>query len=502
MKYIPLICAALFLTACDEPDSFQTDPLCASCIAKACHSTAQDPTFTAHFNTLSDENKAQIIALMEREDDCFERQTWAVAEAAKAYQKWPDAFYRPTRPMYRTTVMHALDEVLNHTSAQEAAMRYLNAHIDKWKKEDFAKSKIEELQKQTDDEFIFPLLVQTADAEELEKLASLEPSLSRDMALIYRWKDLGEESQKRTLEAWVSADWHIQTSGSAQLPQYLTLDWTKRPFPDGVPEFTATLTVDSIKIQNTEVQRSKKFAKDTFKWPPLKEASTRHARLDLAPWLKSADTYRIYASATMEIWPDNTPESCLNHDADCKSEPILTESVVLDKSYRVFVGVETGAPYRVKQDKDNAKTKKAVQLDICSDKDCIPLWKNGAKTKDRSTHLKVRQGQNFYLNAFPGDADLPIASRLMARSANNGAWQEIAAFFAFAPQKNPIPIRTDIFLGNLCSHQGNCRLELQLRPSLRMARRDPRFSKYWGSTLEMGTITLEMIDLTPQQMTN
>ena len=182
--------------------------------------------------------------------------------------------------------------------------------------------------------------------------------------------------------------------------------------------------------------------------------------------------------------------------------PVLTEPVVLDKSYRVFVGVETGSPNRVKQDNDNLKTKKSVQIEICNEESCIPVWKDGNKTKDRTGKLAVHQGQNFYMNVMPGDADLPMASRLMARTGNNATWQEIAVFFAFAPQNYHVPVRADIFLGNLCSHQGDCKLELQLRPSLRMARRDPRFSKYWGATLELGTITLDMLDQTPQQMTH
>ena len=63
-------------------------------------------------------------------------------------------------------------------------------------------------------------------------------------------------------------------------------------------------------------------------------------------------------------------------------------------------------------------------------------------------------------------------------------------------------MRGDIALGDLCGRLGLCTLELQLRPSLRMARRDPRIARYWGATLELGKVTLDMKNLTPQQMTN
>ena len=490
------------LCACAEPQSFQTDPFCPDCIEKACANTVTDTDFQAHFNALSNEDKAQMTALVEAIDGCFDRQPWIVEIADKSYQSFPNALYAPSRPMHKAVVLRALDEILQNTPNRAAALNYLIKHASLWKDKTWASDNITALKEHTEEDDLFPLLVQIADPGFLEELAALGPSPIRDNALIYRWQELSEETKLRALGAWVSAEWSMQTSGSAQLPQYLALDWKKRPFPDGVPNFVASIHVDSIKIQNNEVKRRDWFAKDVFQCPPLREPNALHARVDLSPWLNTADNYRITASAVLEIWPPDAPQNCLNHEEGCDSSPIIATPIEFNRSYRVFVGVETGAPHREKNDKANAPTNSAFSMQICSGETCIPLWENGAKTKERSTKLDIRQGSNFYVTASAATADLPVASRLMARSGNTDSWREIATFFSYAPMAYDIPMRSEVNLGNLCSKLGPCKLELQLRPSLRMARHDPRITKYWGSTLELGFITLEMLDQTPQQITH
>lgn len=499
--FIPLVFA--FLTcACSEPQSFQSDPFCISCIEQACNNAVVDDAFKAHLNALSDEDKAQMTALAEAVDGCFEHQPWLTQIADKAYQSYGYALYSTERPWHPVTSSRALDEVIQSTPNRPVALKYLMHYASQWKDKPWAAEKLAALREHPEEDDVFALLVQTANAEQLEQLAAMESNTARNTALIYRWKDLGEETQKRALSAWVSAKWVMQTSGSAQLPQYLALDWMKRPFPDGVPNFVAVLTVDSIKIQNNEVKRRDWLAKDAFKWQPMKEPNAFHARVDLSPWLNTADNYKISASATLEIWDPQTSDECLAHAETCQSSPVLSLPITYDKTYRVFVGVETGAPHRVKQDKDNALTTQAFSLNICSGETCVPLWKDGAKTKDRSTKLSVSQGSDFYLTAYSGNADIPIASRLMARAGEGAAWHEIATFFTYAPMAYDVPMRADIALEALCGKLGPCKLELQLKPSLRMARRDPRITNYWGSTLDLGFISFDMLNQTPQQLTN
>jgi hypothetical protein len=85
----------------------------------------------------------------------------------------------------------------------------------------------------------------------------------------------------------------------------------------------------------------------------------------------------------------------------------------------------------------------------------------------------------------------------MARTGVGKAWREVATFFSYAPMVYAIPTRADISLGSLCPEIGKCTLEFQLRPSLRMARRDPRIKRYWGATLELGSVQLDVLNQTP-----
>ncbi|MBQ9817819.1 MAG: hypothetical protein IJM59_10220 [Proteobacteria bacterium] len=497
-KYFPLLLALCFSACAPEP-TFQDDPLCPSCIRKACHAPAQDDAFKSHFTSLSAEEQAQIIAMMEADETCFQSQPWILDFRSSAYENYGHAFYNTAQPMHKIRVLSALDEVLNDTPNRPAALAYLKHHADQWKQANWAAEKLQALQEFRESDDIFALLVRTANKDQLEELAQLDSTPARDDALMYRWQDLSQETQKRALSAWISAAWTMQSSGSSQLPQYLTLDWKRRPFPQGVPSFIAVLSPESIKIQNNEVKRGQWSAVDAFKWDPLTEPDSRHARIDLQPWLTSADSYKISAKATLNIWSPDTQPECFRNPESCQGQLVLSEPVAFERTYKVFVGVETGAPHRIKNDKENAATTKAVSLNICSEKTCLPLWQNGAAAKPKDS-LSVVQGKDFYLNISLGNADQPVASRLMARTGNGKVWREIATFFSYAPQTFDVPVRSDIELGELCGKPGNCKLELQLRPSLRMARRDPRIARYWGTTLELGTISLDIQNQTPEQI--
>jgi hypothetical protein len=112
----------------------------------------------------------------------------------------------------------------------------------------------------------------------------------------------------------------------------------------------------------------------------------------------------------------------------------------------------------------------------------------------------VTQGHDFYLWADIGDAKLPVAGRLMARAMPGATWQEVATFFGYAPLHYAPAVGANIDVSSVCRNMGKCELELQLRPSLRMARRDPSIRQYWGETLDLGKISLNIMNRTPQQI--
>ena len=498
MKAIPLILFLILLSsACNRPQSFAEDPFCQACIEKACKTA--DPTFQNYVNGLSAEDKAQMIALMEDHDRCFEVNPWALTMADEAYQTYGHAFYAPEQKMHQTRILRAFDEIIGDTPNRVFAVGYLKHHADAWKKAAWAKDKITALEGLAESDDVFEVLVLCADSELLEKLTQMESTPARDGALMYRWQDLGEEYQKRSLNAWISASWSMQQSGSIQLPQYLTLDWKRRPFPKGVPNMVATLKVESIKINNQEVQRKDWQAKDEFNWQPLADANVRHGRVNLTPWLSSIDTYSIAAKAEMRIGPEKTSAECLNHEETCEDTPILSVPVILERKYKVYGGLETGMPRRNKSDSENAVTTKSLKFSLCSQGRCQPIW-DGKIIKERGEPLPVMLGEDFYIQGDLGNADQAVAMRLMARANSAQVWREIGIFFSNAPMVYDVPMRGDIDLGDLCTDMGKCKLELELRPSLRMARRDPRISKYYGATLAMGTITLDILNRTPEQI--
>ncbi len=497
LQHLLPLYAILFLSSCNQPKTFAEDPFCASCIEHACKTA--DPAFESYVSGLTSEDKAQMIALMEDHNHCFEVNSWATAMADEAYQTYGHAFYAPNQKMHERRIQRAFDEVIHDTPNRTAAVGYLKHHAESWKSASWAKEKITQLEERAEADDIFELLVLCADSELLEKLTQMESTPARDGALMYRWQDLSEEYQKRSLNAWISASWFMQQSGSAQLPQYLTLDWKRRPFPKGVPEMVATLKVESIKINNQEVKRKEWQAKDEFSWPPLTTANAHHGRVNLTPWLSSIDTYSIAAKAEMRIWPEKTSESCLNHEESCEDTPILSVPVILERRYKVYGGLETGMPRRNKSDSENAVTTKTLKFELCSQGRCQPIW-DGKVIKDRGEPLPVMLGEDFYIQGSLASADQAVAMRLMARSNTGQIWREIAIFFSNAPMVYDVPMRGDIDLGDLCTDMGKCKLEMELRPSLRMARRDPRISRYYGATLALGTITLDILNRTPEQI--
>ncbi len=498
------ILSATCLCSCKQQvpqqSSFAENPICPSCVVRAC--SGHDDSFEAHVKSTELANQAQILARMEAESGCMDKFDWILPIADRVYAAYGPSFYAPDQPWLEARGKRAFQDLQNQSLNHHEALAYLSKHLNEWQNLSWAKANIASLQDRiasSDD--IFALVAQVADDEQLAKMAELESTEQRDAALIYRWKNLPEEARNRAIGAYIQADWSLQTSGSAILPQYLTLDWKKKPLPAGVPDFVATIDVDTLKAGKSQIKRGKWLKEDTFVWPPLQQPNGHHDRLNLQPWFSSANTYRVNAAATIKIWPDDVPESCLKSTeaASCGQEPITTLPVVLDRSYRVFAGVETGAPHRHKVDADNQKTSEVLKLSVCNESECTEIW-NGAKVKLPQTPIKIRQGHDFYLKYESPGAVQPVAGRLMARQGEGKAWREVAAFFGYEPQDYEVPGRAEIALGTLCGKLGECKLDLQLRPSLRMARRDPRIARYWGATIELGRMTLDIQNLTAQQL--
>ena len=502
-----LIFVALTM-GCGKPtQTFETDALCHACVTRACES--QDPSFETHVRHLSAPDQAQMIAQMESHPGCMNNHEWAGPLADNAYATYGSAFFADDQPWYEARGQRAWDAVAQNAPHAMAALGYLDRHFESWRALEWVGPRLAELEERAESDAVFALLVRAGDRAQLERLCAMDPTPFRNEALMTRWPELPDDVRQRAMNTWVYADWSMQTSGSAQLPQYLVLDWMRRPLPDGVPGFVAALRVESIRIQNAEVKRGTWRAIDAFTWPPLTDADSRHGRVDLSPWLNAAGNYRISARAVLDVWPEDAPPPCYDmasQDAQdaCETEPLARQEIEFDRTYRVFLGVDTGAPHRQKDAAQNARFAAGVRMEVCNDRECLPIW-DGQKTAwAPGQKLDVEQGHDFFVRAHfekPSEGSAPgVGARLMARAGEGRAWREIATFYGRASAAYPLPSRGDIDLGDLCGRVGPCALQLQLRPSLRMARRDPRIDRYWGSTLELGTFDFEIHNLTVRQM--
>lgn len=503
MRRLGLVVAlSLCFSACQSGNgcTFETDALCPTEIARACHQNKGD--LKAHFLTLNDGDKAQAIAQMEAIDGCVEVHSWVDDFADEAYRKFGAAFYHAQQPWHFARAKRALDDIEKKTERSHMAAEYLRHHKDDEAGRAFLSQNLSRLVEHADDDAIFALLAEMGDAKVLEKLSAMDSTPERDKMLIVRWQELPKEVQKRVLRAYMSVHWAIQSSGSSQLPQYLVLDWAKYALPEGTPDFVVALRVDSIKIKNDEVRRGQLYAAEAFKRAPLRDQGAHHIRFDLQPWLLNADTYRITARAHRTVWPANTPDSCFEDSTACQVEPLFEIDDSMDKTYRVFIGVDTGAPSRIKSDSLNAEAAKRIRLDLCNSDECIVLYDKKPISSKVIPKLTISQGHDFYIRAELSSSSSPVASRLMARTDVGKAWREIATFYANAPIYYPVAVRGDVDLGSLCGKMGACSLQLQLRPSLRMARRDPFIERYFGGTIDLGTVTLDIQNLTARQIWN
>ncbi|MCL2325936.1 MAG: hypothetical protein FWC40_05485 [Proteobacteria bacterium] len=483
--------------ACGEGASFEKDALCFSCVTRVCEDGGDEAAFARHVASLDEGQRAQIVAMVEAHEGCAPRFDWLEPIAEAVYQTFGRAFFSLEQPYYEARARQAI-RTMQGGMHQAEALQYLRHHQVVWSAAPLHTAIESMLWDNVEMPEAFEMLVGLADKAGLEKLSALEPSQLRDKALAVRMADLNTETRQRILGPHVSAQWHMQTSGSVQLPQYLDLVWRMYALPPNFPPIVATLTTTSLLVGRTEARRGGVNARDAFLTEPMTPPNARRMRVDLQPWLTSANTYRIAAKATLQVWPADAPAPCLSGDEACPISPWYEQPVTLDFTYTVYVGVETGAPRRHRDSELNLATTKAVQLSLCHEAACAKIF--DTKPVKTSEPLPVRRGHDFYLLVEAAAAPLPLAARLMAREGAGNTWQEVAAFYTDAPQHNALPVRADIDLGDLCPNIGKCSLEVQLRPSLRMARRNPAILRYWGETLELGRVEIENLSRTPAQI--
>ncbi len=496
---IASVVAAAFclnLGGCDSK-SFEKDPLCQTCIESGCTGSAEaQNALVKHFLTLSNaastKDAAQLLSRVEAFEGCAQKLDQDRVQSI--YNEYYAAFFDTAQPFASDRALHAVEFIKNQQPGSVQATNYLVHYKNELANHSIIKDAIDSnlvpLASENDD--VFRFLVGFLD--DITALAAMDETEARNAALAPRVLELPDEVRTRILKKYLFAEWHMQSSGSTMLPQLLEFDWRFLPLPTGTPQLFASASVSSITIKNEEAKKRGIYARDLLKDSEMSEPDRHHVRVDLGPWLKSADSYRVAAHATVSLWAKSEAERG-EEDA-----PLVSIPVNLDFSYRAYVGVETGAPKRYKNADDNAPTTKSMKLSVCNERECAVLWDGKATTKSTRPKLTVEQGHDFYLLAEVNGAKLPVSGRLMARSMAGATWQEAATFFSNAPSLYAPKVRANIDISSICRDLGTCSLELQLRPSLRMARRDPSIKRYWGDQLELGTLVVDIQNRTASQV--
>ena len=482
-------------------ERFMDDPLCGACIDRACGGSVEDMgQLKTHFSAAEKSIQAQLLSRLEAYSGCSSFVEPQVI--SDLYARYGAAFFAVSQPYLSERAVHAVDAMRQNSAIAAHAVAYLTQHIDAFRADESAFSRLESelLPLAEENEAIFASLCRFLPPEKLSSLIALPPTLKRDAALLPHYASLDAEVRQRLLKPYILGEWHMQSSGSTALPQYLELDWGILPLPEDVAQPMAVVHVKSVSVSGEEAKKRGVYVRTAFEDVPMMLPDRHKKRVDLGAWLKTSDTYRVAAQAEIVLWPQDVAQDCIAGEETCTAQALATFPVKFDQSYRAYIGVDTGAPRRSKSNDDNEPTTRSMILKICNAQTCTGVWDKKLVPQKARVSLDVTQGHDFYLWADIGDAKLPVAGRLMARAMPGATWQEVATFFGYAPLHYAPAVRANIDVSSVCRNMGKCELELQLRPSLRMARRDPSIRQYWGETLDLGKISLNIMNRTPQQI--
>lgn len=504
MKIIKaLFCFSILMicvTGC-KAERFVDDPLCGPCIDRACGGSVEDMgQLKTHFSNAEKALQAQLLSRIEAYSGCSSFvEPQAISEL---YARYGASFFAVSQPYVSERAVHAVEAMRQDGAGASHAVAYLTQHLEAFRADESAFSRLESelLPLAEENDVIFTSLCRFLPPEKLSSLIALSPTPERDAALLPHYASLDTEVRQRLLKPFVLGKWHMQPSGSTALPQYLEFDWGILPLPDGVSQPAAAVRIKSVSVGGEEAKKRGVYVRTAFEDAPLTRPDRHKKRVDLSAWLKTSDTFRVAAQAEIALWPQDVSPDCLAGHDTCEAQALATFPVNLDQSYRAYIGVDTGAPRRSKSNDDNAPTTRSMILKICNEQTCTGVWEKKLVPQKARIPLDVTQGHDFYLWADIGDAKIPVAGRLMARAMPGATWQEVATFFGYAPLRYAPAVRANIDVSSVCRNMGKCELELQLRPSLRMARRDPSIRQYWGETLDLGKVSLNIMNRTPQQI--
>lgn len=520
---------AVYLVAKPRPQTFADNPVSHESIAKLCKSN-DFTALNAQYLKLSDEEKTKFLTVL-YQYACLEP---SGIDASPFYERMGTNLIHNSAEFLPPLAQYALTQ-LQSEQAQDvhANIEYLTKYYTKLSAEQ--QTLLFDALKTAPQTLMIESFSRINTPQMLEYLETIELTPSNRTTFLKYWPIFSQTRQADLLSDIVNATWFMQPSGSTQLGQYLGLLVQRFDAPEMQP-FILRIFVESISIDGKKIKHQGKPLAEAFSLPPLLEPDAAYLLKDLTPWLSVSAWYRIQAKAELVLFRADAPVQCYAQEApkptinnvvpeimdetaneeeqvqqeetddeeDLPTKPTLDElcakavihrhPVVRDFSYRVFLGVETGSPRRLKNEAENKTAAGKLTLALCNNETCVTVW-DGKANKEKQT-LNVDYSKELFLltTSTQNPMPTPFAARLLGRTPTmpNGVWEEIASAFAYSPMQSALPVRTRVDVRELCPATGPCTLNLQLRPSLRMARMDPRIKDYQGATIDLSPVVLQI----------
>ncbi|MGI5830872.1 MAG: hypothetical protein ACOX8U_12025 [Bradymonadia bacterium] len=513
-----------------KPESFADNPFSHQNIATLCEKQDFEP-LKLQFLTLSNEEKIRFLAIV-YQYGCLES---SGLDAAALYAELAPTLLHSSTEYLEELVQYALKSVEDPASTDaQLAARYLTKFYEKLDEDSL--DRIFEAMKARDAQSMIDVFLSIKTPKMLEYLENIELTAESRDAFLKHWPIFSNARQAELLSEIVNARWFMQASGSSQLPQYLGLLVQRFEAPE-MEDFVMRVFVESVSVNGRKLRRHGEALAKNFEIAAFKKADAAYILEDLQPWLTVADWVRINAKAELVLFRADAPAQCYGLTADaapnvvapnsdeeeleqaegedekselegegaeeaptelslgelCQNAVIHRHPVVRDFSYRVFQGVETGSPRRSRDESKNKESATKLVISLCNSEQCVELW--SGKQDKTPQKLSVDYSKDLYLRITSSDKmENAFAARLVARTASmpNAVWEEVASAFSHSTMSEALPLRAELNVQKLCPSTGTCALSFQLRPSLRMARKDPRIANYQGATIDLRPVNLEI----------
>lgn len=356
-----------------------------------------------------------------------------------------------------------------------------------------------------DDDAIALLLAWHADAEpDSARAAQLERMLQR------HWTALPAEEREARIDQWLEAHIVVRKNGAVNAIQPLRVEATWAPTElhgplAGAVAFVrpAEIVVDGKPAELAGRPLAAHIGQHTFDAPGYWQRT-----IDLAPVTNKNGRWQLAGKLEVALLPAEARGAQLTDDAgeltlEWRQRALyLGERPLREFTYRLYLNPESGLPERDQSKEARTRVTQNVELELELEApdgtlQQVALHKGGKRQEDGRSGLRARHGRRAHLVVSAiGDPASDLAVRVQARTRDMPpeAWHDLGQGIVRRDDLWPSmhPARIPIDLGPVCRETGPCRIALRLRDSLLVGRTDARIQSYWGHTLELGIVELDL----------